>query len=116
MAMSNAEKQRRWRAAHADRRRDVQRIATMLTRRSHAVGRTIEAKVGWNGVTFDAYFYTLAVLLTNVLKTDRAINQLRWGLASVLNDRRSTRREAAWSARCGRERAQEQAIAWALDG
>jgi len=32
MALTNAEKQRRWRAAHTDRRRTVQRVASMLMR------------------------------------------------------------------------------------
>jgi hypothetical protein len=33
MVLTNAEKQARWRAAHAERRRNVQRIATILMRR-----------------------------------------------------------------------------------
>jgi hypothetical protein len=91
MALSNAEHQANWRERNAERRRLVMRVATMLMRRRFAEGRTIELKLGWNTVTVDAYFLKLAPLLCDVLKTDRAIRQLRWALAKALNDRRITR-------------------------
>ena len=91
MGLSNAEKQARWRARHVEQRRRVARIANLLLRRSRSDGDTIEAKVGWNDVTFDKYFYTLALLLSDVLKTDRAIRQLRWALYKCLWDRKDRR-------------------------
>jgi hypothetical protein len=45
----------------------------MLVRRSHSDGGMIGAKIGWNDVSFDAYFLRLARLICDVLKTDRAI-------------------------------------------
>lgn len=92
MALTNAEKQARWRQHHVERRRAVARIATLLMRRSHTTGRRIEAKLGWNGVTFDAYFLDLAHLLAGVLKTDRDLKQLKWALAAVVDDRKRVRR------------------------
>jgi hypothetical protein len=91
MAMNNAEKQARWRQRHADQRRGVARVANLLLRQSHSDGEVIETKLGWNGVKFDRYFAELAVELASVLKTDRAINQLRWALHQCLWDRRDAR-------------------------
>jgi hypothetical protein len=105
VALTNAEKQARWRLRHADQRRRVARIATTLMRRSHSTGRAIETKVGWNAVTFDEYFYTLATLICGVLKTDKAIKQLRWALAKCLHDR-ARGREAARDARLSQSRIQ----------
>jgi hypothetical protein len=102
MALTNAEKQARWRGRHADQRRRVPRIATLLMRRSHSTGRAVETKVGWNTVTFDGYFYTLASLICDVLKTDRAIKQLRWALAKCLGDRRFRRQAIGDRSRRGR--------------
>jgi hypothetical protein len=106
MALTNAEKQRAWRQRHAERRRTVVRIATMLMRRSHKDGRTFETRFGWNAVTFDGYFHTLASRLADVLKTDRAIMQLRWALTDILTKRRQGRSYA----RMTRERSREQAV------
>jgi len=116
MPLTNAEKQRRWRTAHADRRRTAARITSMLMRRSHATGRTSETQYGWNTVMVDGYFYSLAGLLCDLLKTDRAINQLKWALASCVNGRKRARRERLWPARCDRARSREQSIEWSLDG
>jgi hypothetical protein len=117
MALTNAEKQRRWRQHHAEHRRAVARIATMLMRRSHKTGRIIQAKLGWNGVTFDAYFFDLAHLLADVLKTDRALKQLKWALAARVDDRKRARQfENERKAREARERSRERAIEYALDG
>jgi hypothetical protein len=102
MVLTNAEKQARWRERHTERRRHVARIASLLIRRVHTTGRAIEAKVGWNEVTFDEYFYTLALLICGVLKTDRAIRQLRWALAKCLNDR--------WHSRDAARRSRARAI------
>jgi hypothetical protein len=96
MALTNAEKQRRWRTTHAGRRRTAARITTMLMRRSHSDGRAIGAKIGWNSVTFDAYFLKLAVLICDALKTDRAIRQLRWALSKCLDDRKMARARERW--------------------
>jgi hypothetical protein len=92
MVLTNAQKQRRYRERHADARRRVARIANHLMRRSHSEGRPSEAKVGWNDVTFDRYFFVLARMLSDALKTDRAIRQLRWALAICLDHRRNDRR------------------------
>jgi hypothetical protein len=97
MALTNAEKQARWRERHADQRRGVARIANLLMRRSRSEGRAIEAKLGWNEVTFDEYFYTLAAVICGVLKTDKAIRQLRWALAKCLQDRRRSRERERYS-------------------
>ena len=112
MVLTNAEKQRRWRQRHSDRRRAVARITTMLMRPSHTERSAIEAKVGWNTVTLDTYFLKLADLICNVLKTDRAIKQLRWALAIRLRDRKWGR----WHDRGARERSRQQAVEWMLDG
>jgi hypothetical protein len=94
MALGNAERQAAWRKRHADERRAIARIANLLMRRSKTERRAIEAKLGWNTVTFDRYFYTLAIALGDVLKTDRAIRQLRWALHQCLYDRQAARRHA----------------------
>jgi hypothetical protein len=91
MALTNAEKQAHWRQRHAKERRVIARIANLLIRRAKSEGRTVGAKVGWNDVVFDQYFYTLADLLSDTLKTDSAIKQLRWALAKCLQDRRNAR-------------------------
>ncbi len=110
MALSNAEKQARWRGRHADQRRDVARIANLLLRQSRSEGRAVETKVGWNTVTFDEYFYTLAALICTVLKTDKAIRQLRWALARCLYDRAASRAAARYSrARAIANQAQQDA-------
>jgi hypothetical protein len=111
VALSNAEKQARWRERHAERRQTVARIASMLTRRSHTEGSTTEAKVGWNTVTFDDYFYTLAFRLADVLKTDRAIMQLRWALHVILWKRRHARWHERTARKIARKRSREQSIA-----
>jgi hypothetical protein len=98
MALTNADKQRRWRAAHAGRRQSVARIATMLMRRSHTTGRTFELKVGWYETTVDEYFLKLAALLGDALKTDKAIRQLKNALSDCLRARQAARRQQ----RCGR--------------
>jgi hypothetical protein len=91
MALTNREKQKRWRERHSERRRNIARIAKLLMRRSHVFGKTLEVQLGWNWVTFDLYFLHLARLLCVVLKTDRAIMQLQWGLAVCLKERKQTR-------------------------
>jgi hypothetical protein len=48
-------------------------------------------KVGWNTVTFDVYYSELASSIADILKTDRAIMQLRWALAACLDDRKRGR-------------------------
>src|SRR5215471_11332288 len=50
MALTNAEKQRRWRQHHAERRRAVARIASMLTRRSHSEGHVEEIAIGLRAI------------------------------------------------------------------
>jgi hypothetical protein len=109
VALTNIEKQARWRERHADRRHAVARIATMLTRQRFSDGITHEVQVGWNTCTIDGYFLNLAKLICTVLKTDRAIKQLRWALAKCLRDRKAgTRSRRAIKARyrtrtgCGR--------------
>jgi len=96
-ALTNAEKQKRWRERHTEDRRKVARVAAMLMRRSHTEGHTTQFQVGWNWVTADVYFLRLAVLICDVLKTDRAIKQLRWALAQRLVDRRIARETQARS-------------------
>ena len=91
-ALTNAEKQKRWRERHTEDRRKVARVAAMLIRRSHTEGHTTQFQVGWNWVTADVYFLRLAVLICDVLKTDRAIKQLRWALAQCLDNRRRDRK------------------------
>jgi hypothetical protein len=93
-ALTNAEKQKRWRERHAEDRRVVAHIAAMLMRRDHSYGQPRKAKIGWNTTTFDEYFYTLATLISDVLKTDQAIRQLKWALAQCLDDRRLARARA----------------------
>jgi hypothetical protein len=60
----------------------------MLLRRAHKTEDRIETQLDWNWVSFDRYYYTLASALATVLKTDRAIKQLRWGLALCLRNRK----------------------------
>jgi hypothetical protein len=91
MALTNIEKQARWRERHADRRHAVARIATMLTRQRFSDGITHEIQLGWNTCTIDGYFVDLAKLIGAVLKTDKAIKQLRWALAKCLRDRKRVR-------------------------
>jgi hypothetical protein len=112
MALTNAEKQARWRKRHADRRRDVARIATMLMRRRHPEGRTDEITLGWYTTKVDAYFFKLAFQICHALETDKEIRQLKNALAYCLDHRKSDRRRRKWDARMARE----QATAWALDG
>ena len=64
-------------------------------RRSRSDGAIIEAKVGWNDVTFDAYFARLAGVLCALLGSDRAINQLRYALAKCLDERKFARQQQA---------------------
>ena len=97
MALTNAEKQRAWRQRHAERRRAVAQIASMLMRRSHTDGEMIEGpRIGWNAfgvdVKYDAYFLRLAVLLAKCFSQDNEIKQLRWALEGCLRDRKSARR------------------------
>jgi hypothetical protein len=103
MPMSNAEKQARWRKRHVEQRQRAARIANLLLRRSRSDGDTIEAKVGWNDVTFDKYFSRLASLISDVLKTDKAIKQLRWALHKIVQDRKMYRRDRRWAKRMERK-------------
>jgi len=96
-ALTNAEKQKRWRERHTEDRRKVAPVAATLMRRSHTEAHTTQFQVGWNWVTADVYFLRLAVLICDVLKTDRAIKQLRWALAQRLVDRRIARETQARS-------------------
>jgi len=91
MALTNAEKQARWRTAHADRRRTLARITTLLMRRRHAEGRTDEITVGWYTTKVDAYFFKLAFLICDALETDKEIRQLKNALAYCLDRRRAAR-------------------------
>jgi hypothetical protein len=116
MALTNAEKQARWRKRHADRRRDVARIATMLTRRRHPEGRTDEITIGWYTTKVDAYFFKLASLICNALETDKEIRQLKNALAYYLGRRKFAGRQRWWAQHMARKRSREQATAWALDG
>jgi hypothetical protein len=136
MALTNAEKQRRWRAAHADRRRKVQRIATLLMR-SRVTGRVHKVAVGWYETNIDEHFFQLADATIDVLGTEKAISQLKSALWYFLAQRQSARRNRNWHERSGRERwlrdhpdktvkdyrrwrhteqQNEQAVAWLLDG
>jgi hypothetical protein len=103
MPLTNAEKQKRWRAAHGDRRRTVQRIATLLMRHSHPEGHTDEITVGWYTTKVDAYFFKLADLICDALGTDKEIRQLKNALAYYLDRRQSSRREHNWRERRWRE-------------
>ena len=95
MALSNAEKQARWRARHAEQLQQASRLAALLLRRSRSDGAVIKAKVGWHDVTFDAYFARLAGALCAMLGSDRAIKQLRWALAKCLDERKHARQALA---------------------
>lgn len=85
MALSNAEKQARWRARHAGQRQQASRLAALLLRRSRSDGEQIKTKVGWNDVAFDRYFLRLAWVLCTILGSDRAVNSFagRWRRAST---------------------------------
>jgi hypothetical protein len=106
MALTNAEKQARWRKRHVERRRRAAKLVSLLMRRSHSTGYTIETKFGWNTVTFDKYFYTLAALICDGFKSDREIKQLRWALTRCLYDRRCDRERQRCARRDAKPRSQ----------
>jgi hypothetical protein len=93
-------------------------MAAFLMRRSHATGQMFDLKVGWYETKVDAYFLALAILLGDVLKTDKAIRQLKNALADHLYDRKRKREDQHRKRRQqpAIRRAHEQAISWALDG
>jgi hypothetical protein len=111
MALTNAEKQRAWRARHVDRRHRVALIDSMLMWRQLASGQTFKIQLGWNWVTIDANFFYLASLICGVLETDKAINQLRWSLTKCVRDRQLARREAG-SRAVRRGPAEEAFLEW----
>jgi hypothetical protein len=57
-------------------------------------------KLGWNDVTVDEYFLALAAHLASVLKTDRAVRELAWGLRQMVAQRKHVR----WMARERKQR------------
>jgi len=66
----------------------------------------------------DLYFLRLAALLSDALKTDKEIRQLKSALADHLSDRQRERRERLGLRfkRHDQAQAREQASAWMLDG
>jgi hypothetical protein len=98
MALTNAEKQRRWRAAHAKRRRSVARVAAMLSRNAFAERKTHPVRVGMVQIDVDQYFLKLADLISEALspdktvKQDRRVKQLSWALLHRLRFRKEERK------------------------
>jgi hypothetical protein len=113
MALTNAEKQHRWRAAHAKRRRTAARIAGMLLHApSEGEAAPYPVKVGWNTAQIDRHAFKLAILIADLLspdktiKQDQAIKRLHWALRHRLSFRtyeRETRRERDPQMRAARE-------------